>query len=182
VLFLDEPTAGLDPRGRGEVWEAVRALVATGCTALLTTQYLEEADQLADRISIMDTGKVIAEGTPGDLKSALGGDRVEVVLHDAADLPAAAAVLARVTGAEPSLDPDTRRISAPVLERVAALAELARLLESTGLAVEDLGVRRPTLDEVFLHLTGDHGSQKSSGGSDSEARSEGRSEDKEVAA
>ncbi|GAA4596867.1 daunorubicin resistance protein DrrA family ABC transporter ATP-binding protein [Planotetraspora phitsanulokensis] len=160
VLFLDEPTAGLDPRGRNEVWEAVRALVATGRTALLTTQYLEEADQLADRISIMDTGRVIAEGTPRELKSALGGDRVEVVLHDAADLPAAAGVLAQATGAQVSLDPDTRRVSAPVREKAAALAELARTLEATGLAVEDIGVRRPTLDEVFLHLTGHDDSRK----------------------
>ncbi|GAA4574320.1 ATP-binding cassette domain-containing protein [Planotetraspora kaengkrachanensis] len=160
VLFLDEPTAGLDPRGRGEVWEAVRALVATGRTALLTTQYLEEADQLADQIAIMDTGKVIAEGTPRELKSALGGDRVEVVVHDAADLQAATGVLERATGAKVTLDADTRRVSAPVREKAAALAELARELETTGLAVEDIGVRRPTLDEVFLHLTGPEDSRK----------------------
>ncbi|MGH3880874.1 MAG: ATP-binding cassette domain-containing protein, partial [Actinophytocola sp.] len=104
VLFLDEPTAGLDPRGRNEVWAAMRALVAEGTTVLLTTQYLDEADQLADRISLVDNGRVVAEGTPTELKSSLGGDRLDVVLHDTADLDRAAAVLARVTGADTETD------------------------------------------------------------------------------
>jgi ABC-2 type transport system ATP-binding protein len=154
VLFLDEPTAGLDPRGRNEVWAAVRALVAEGTTVLLTTQYLDEADQLADRISLVDNGRVVAEGTPTELKSSLGGDRLDVVLHDTADLDRAAAVLARVTGADTETDVDGRRVGAPVADRVSALTETARALQEAGVAVEDIALRRPTLDEVFLHLTG----------------------------
>jgi ABC-2 type transport system ATP-binding protein len=154
VLFLDEPTTGLDPRGRSEVWEAVRALVAAGTTVLLTTQYLDEADQLADRIAVIDAGRVIAAGSPDQLKARLGGDRIDVVLHRAADLPAAAALLARATGAEAAVDLHRRRVSAPVRDRMAALTEVVRALAGAGLAAEDVALRRPTLDEVFLHLTG----------------------------
>jgi ABC-2 type transport system ATP-binding protein len=154
VLFLDEPTTGLDPRGRNEVWAAVRALVATGTTVLLTTQYLDEADQLADRISVIDQGRVIAEGSPSELKSRLGGDRIDVVASRADELAATAATVGRVAGAEPEVDPDSRRVSAPVRDRVAALTETARELDAAGIAVEDIALRRPTLDEVFLHLTG----------------------------
>jgi ABC-2 type transport system ATP-binding protein len=153
VLFLDEPTTGLDPRNRGEVWTALRGLVAGGTTVLLTTQYLDEADQLADRIAVVDGGRVVAEGTPSELKSRTGGDRLEVTLRSAADVPAAAGVLARVTGAEPDVDPDRHRIGAPVADRVAALVAVVRALDDAGLAVEDVGVRRPTLDEAFLRLT-----------------------------
>jgi ABC-2 type transport system ATP-binding protein len=153
VLFLDEPTTGLDPRGRAEVWTAVRALVAAGTTVLLTTQYLDEADQLADQISIIDRGRVIADGTPDSLKSTLGGDRIDVVLHDPADLPAAAAIIGRIAGTEPEIDQDARRISAPVRDRVAALTETVRALHAADIRAEDLGIRRPTLDEVFLQLT-----------------------------
>ena len=121
VLFLDEPTTGLDPRGRNEVWEAVRALVAGGTTVLLTTQYLDEADQLADQISVIDHGRVIADGSPDELKSKLGGDRIDVVASRADQLAATAATVGRLSGAEPEVDPDTRRVSAPVRDRVAAL-------------------------------------------------------------
>ncbi len=158
VLCLDEPTAGLDPRGRNEVWAAMRALVAEGTTVLLTTQYLDEADQLADRISLVDNGRVVAEGTPTELKSSLGGDRLDVVLHDTADLDRAAAVLARVTGAD--TETDARRVGAPVADRVSALTETARALQEAGVAVEDIALRRPTLDEVFLHLTGNRTADK----------------------
>ena len=154
VFFLDEPTTGLDPRNRGEVWTALRGLVAGGTTVLLTTQYLDEADQLADRVVVVDGGRVVAEGTPSELKSRTGGDRVDVTLRDAADLPAAAALLARVTGAEPDVDGTALRLGAPVRDRVRALTDVVRALDDAGLAVEDVGVRRPTLDEVFLHLTG----------------------------
>jgi ABC-2 type transport system ATP-binding protein len=154
VLFLDEPTTGLDPRGRNEVWEAVRALVAGGTTVLLTTQYLDEADQLADLVSVIDAGRVIAEGSPDRLKSRLGGDRIDVVVARADQLAATAATVARAAGAEAETDPDTRRVSAPVRDRVAALTEAARALHDAGIAVEDIALRRPTLDEVFLHLTG----------------------------
>jgi ABC-2 type transport system ATP-binding protein len=154
VLFLDEPTTGLDPRGRNEVWAAVRSLVARGTTVLLTTQYLDEADQLADQISVLDTGKVIAAGTPERLKSEIGGDRLDVVLHSADDLAAAATAVRAVATAEPELDTDARRVSAPVADRVGALTETTRALAEAGVAVEDIGLRRPTLDEVFLRLTG----------------------------
>ena len=154
VYFLDEPTTGLDPRNRGEVWHALRGLVAAGTTVLMTTQYLDEADQLADRIVVIDGGRAVAEGTPTQLKNAIGGDRIDVTLRSEADLPAAAALLARGTGAEPEIDATVRRISAAVRDRVAALTEVVRALDAAGLEVEDIGVRRPTLDEVFLHLTG----------------------------
>jgi ABC-2 type transport system ATP-binding protein len=156
VLFLDEPTTGLDPRGRAEVWAAVRGLVADGTTVLLTTQYLEEADQLAGRVAIVDAGRVIAEGSPDDLKRRLGGDRLQIVVRDAAAIPAAVAIVQRAAGAaaEVTVDPDRRRISVPARDRASALTETARALEEAGVVVEDIGLRRPTLDEVFLALTG----------------------------
>jgi ABC-2 type transport system ATP-binding protein len=154
VLFLDEPTTGLDPRGRNEVWQAVRILVAGGTTVLLTTQYLDEADQLADWISVIDTGRVIADGTPDQLKSKLGGDRIDVVVRSADELAAAADLVGRVTGARAEIEPDSRRISAPVRDRVTALTEVVRALDGAGITAEDIALRRPTLDEVFLHLTG----------------------------
>ncbi|MFF8959482.1 ATP-binding cassette domain-containing protein [Streptomyces sp. NPDC014894] len=154
VLFLDEPTTGLDPRGRGEVWEAVRALVAGGTTVLLTTQYLEEADQLASRITVIDQGRAIADDTPDGLKNRVGGDRIEVVATDAADLETVRAVIARVAGAEPTTDRTERRVHATVTDRVAALTEVARTLQDQGIGVEDIGLRRPSLDDVFLRLTG----------------------------
>ena len=154
VLFLDEPTTGLDPRGRNEVWQAVRALVAGGTTVLLTTQYLDEADQLSDRIAVVDHGRVIADGTPTELKSVIGGDRIDVVVHDGDRLDAGAALLERLAEAAVETDRDNRRISAPVTDRVAALAGVLREFEAAGIAVADVGLRRPTLDEVFLHLTG----------------------------
>ncbi|MPZ27802.1 MAG: ATP-binding cassette domain-containing protein [Micromonosporaceae bacterium] len=156
VLFLDEPTTGLDPRGRNEVWRAVRSLVSGGTTVLLTTQYLDEADQLADRVAVIDAGRVIADDTPTALKNAIGGARIEVIVGEAGDLPAAAKAVARVTTAEPETDQDDRRVHAPVSDRVAALTEVARALQDQGVAVEDIGLRRPTLDDVFLQLTGHH--------------------------
>ncbi|MEU2428928.1 ATP-binding cassette domain-containing protein [Streptomyces sp. NPDC007861] len=149
VLFLDEPTTGLDPRGRAEVWQSVRSLVGGGTTVLLTTQYLEEADQLADRISVIDGGRVVADGTADQLKAKLGGDRIDVVLRDAADLPRAAVLLP----GDPAVDADRRLLSAPVSDRMAALTETVRALEEAGIEAEDIALRRPTLDEVFLHLT-----------------------------
>ncbi|GAA0805681.1 ATP-binding cassette domain-containing protein [Spirilliplanes yamanashiensis] len=151
VLFLDEPTTGLDPRGRTEVWAAVRSLVADGTTVLLTTQYLEEADQLAGRISVVDAGRVVADGSPDELKSALGGDRLDVVAADPAGVPAVRAVLA--AHGEPEVDADERRVSVRVADRVAALTRAAADLDAAGVAVHDIALRRPTLDEVFLDLT-----------------------------
>ncbi|MFB4309238.1 ATP-binding cassette domain-containing protein [Actinomadura sp. GTD37] len=153
VLFLDEPTTGLDPRARNEVWDAIRALVGGGTTVLLTTQYLEEADRLATGISVVDRGRVIAEGTPDQLKRRLGGDRVEVVLDDPAALAEAARIVGRVAAGEVDVDAEALRIGAPVSERAAALTEAVRALDEAGLTVADIGLRRPTLDEVFLHLT-----------------------------
>ncbi len=153
VLFLDEPTTGLDPRGRNEVWETIRSLVREGTTVLLTTQYLDEADQLTDRISVVDHGRVVAEGTPTALKAELGGDRIDVVLHDAADLAVAGQVVARVAGSAAETDHDRRQVSAAVTDPLAALADTVTALRAADLAVEDVAVRRPTLDEVFLHLT-----------------------------
>jgi ABC-2 type transport system ATP-binding protein len=155
VLFLDEPTAGLDPRGRNEMWQAVRALVADGTTVLLTTQYLDEADQLAGRICVIDSGRVIADGTPDQLKSTVGGDRIEVVVRGADGLSEAAGVLGRVAAGRTAIDPDNRRISAPVRDRAAGLIEVVRALDDAHIPVVDIALRRPTLDEVFLHLTGD---------------------------
>lgn len=149
VLFLDEPTTGLDPRGRTEVWNAVRSLVGGGTTVLLTTQYLEEADQLADQIAVINHGKVIAEGTADELKSKTGGDRIDVVLHDTAQLARAASLLP----GDAVVDEDRRLVSASVSDRMASLTATVRALEAAGIEPEDIAVRRPTLDEVFMHLT-----------------------------
>ncbi|MFG2139093.1 ATP-binding cassette domain-containing protein [Streptomyces sp. NPDC048650] len=160
VLFLDEPTTGLDPRGRSEVWNAVRSLVDGGTTVLLTTQYLEEADQLADRISVVDGGRLVADGTADELKSATGGDRLDVVLRDGRQLGAATELLERLAavvagGGAVAVAADERRLNAPVADRRAALTDAVRVLDGAGIEVADIALRRPTLDEVFLHLTGD---------------------------
>ncbi|MET8465661.1 ATP-binding cassette domain-containing protein [Micromonospora zamorensis] len=154
VLFLDEPTTGLDPRGRNEVWESVRELVRTGTTVLLTTQHLDEADQLADRISVVEAGRVIAEGTPDDLKTQLGGDRIEVVVADSTDLATAVAQVRRVADREPTVDVDRRMVSVRVGHQAGALVDVLRALDAGNVAVADVALRRPTLDDVFLHLTG----------------------------
>ncbi|MFG2293531.1 ATP-binding cassette domain-containing protein [Streptomyces sp. NPDC048603] len=148
VLFLDEPTTGLDPRGRAEVWAAVRSLVGGGTTVLLTTQYLEEADRLADRITLVDGGRVAAEGTADELKATVGGARVEVALADAEALAAAVRVLPGADAAEEEL-----RLSLPA-SGAADLTAVVRALDGAGVAASDIALRRPTLDEVFLHLTG----------------------------
>ncbi|MFF5052950.1 ATP-binding cassette domain-containing protein [Micromonospora sp. NPDC000663] len=154
VLFLDEPTTGLDPRGRNEVWVSIRELVRAGTTVLLTTQHLDEADQLADRISVVEAGRVIAEGTPDDLKARLGGDRIELVVADAADLATAVAQVRRVVDDEPTVDADRRAVSVGVGHRAGALVEVLRALDAARVTVADVALRRPTLDDVFLHLTG----------------------------
>jgi ABC-2 type transport system ATP-binding protein len=149
LLFLDEPTTGLDPRGRADVWQAIRQVVALGTTVLLTTQYLDEADQLADRITVMGAGRVIAEGTSSELKSRLGGDRVIVTPRADVD----PATLADLLGG--SADEDTREVTveAGPAGGTAALLGVVRAIDGAGVEVEDVLLRRPTLDEVFLHLT-----------------------------
>ncbi|MFP3991708.1 ATP-binding cassette domain-containing protein [Streptomyces sp. E11-3] len=163
VLFLDEPTTGLDPRGRGEVWDSVRALVADGTTVLLTTQYLDEADKLASQITVIDRGRAIADDTPDGLKSAVGGDRIEVVVGEAADIPRAWQVVAGVCREAPETDHGERRVHGLVHDRVAALTEAARRLRDEGVAVEDIGLRRPSLDDVFLRLTGHRTAEEKAG-------------------
>jgi ABC-2 type transport system ATP-binding protein len=153
LLFLDEPTTGLDPRSRNQVWEIIRVLVAAGTTVLLTTQYLDEADQLADRIAIIDHGKVIAEGTSGELKARVGSGAVHVRLHDPEQRPQAVRVLSDALGEAAQLESDPSAISARASDpdRVAlALAELTR----SGIVVNEFALGQPSLDEVFLALTG----------------------------
>jgi ABC-2 type transport system ATP-binding protein len=151
VLFLDEPTTGLDPRARTEVWRTIRSLAAEGTTVLLTTQYLEEADQLADGLVVIDRGRVVASGTSDELKGRLGEDHLDVVVRDPERLEEVAGLLKRF--GEPKEDPDRRLATVPVRDRVAALTEAARQLAERGIDAEDIGLRRPTLDEVFLSLT-----------------------------
>jgi ABC-2 type transport system ATP-binding protein len=150
VLFLDEPTSGLDPRGRNEVWQCVREIADRGTTVLLTTQYLDEADQLAARISVMNHGKVVATGSPDALKRQIGGDRVTVTLPGGVPIDALAGRL----GAPASVDADARTVTYEAGSAVVALAEIVRALDDAGIAPDDLVLRRPTLDEVFLTLTG----------------------------
>ena len=152
LLLLDEPTAGLDPGSRLQLWNAIRQLVAAGTDVLLTTQYLDEADQLAADIVIIDHGKVIAAGTPAELKTLAGDDVIEVRVRDAEALPGVAAVLS-AAGHDPRVDPATRRVWVAVDDGTHQLMEAMRALDHDGSAVEDISLRRPTLDEVFLTLT-----------------------------
>ena len=152
VLFLDEPTTGLDPRGRNEVWTTIREVSAAGTTVLLTTQYLDEADKLASRISVMDHGKVIAEGAPDELKRETAPDLVELTVADRSRLAEAAAILERVTGGAVTIGEDTGTASA-VAAGASSLVDTLRALDTAGIALDDLSLRRPTLDEVFLTLT-----------------------------
>jgi ABC-2 type transport system ATP-binding protein len=152
VLFLDEPTTGLDPRSRGEIWESLRELVADGTTVLLTTQYLDEADHLADDIAVIDHGRVIATGPPDELKATIG-DRLDVTLADPAALDSAVTVLSSLAGTE-ATTVDSSRLSVALPGSGFRLAEIVRELDRAGVAAADVSLRRPTLDEVFLRLTG----------------------------
>jgi ABC-2 type transport system ATP-binding protein len=151
VLFLDEPTTGLDPRSRNEIWSTIRDLAAAGTTVLLTTQYMEEADQLADDLVIIDAGRAVANGSPDTLKNKLGV-YVDVVAATAADLSATATVLGRWTGTEPAIDRHRQLVSIRI-DPATTLPDIVRRLDTAGLGVQDVGIRRPTLDEVFLQLT-----------------------------
>ncbi len=154
VMFMDEPTTGLDPRNRQQLWEVIQELVAGGTTLLLTTQYLEEADHLADTIAVVDHGRVIARGTSDQLKDQTGGDVVEVVVHDREHLGAAEEVLRRLGDGETMLVEHTRKLSVPAAGGAKLLAEVIRELDGRGIEIDDIGLRRPTLDDVFISLTG----------------------------
>jgi ABC-2 type transport system ATP-binding protein len=154
LLFLDEPTTGLDPRSRMAMWDVIRARVRDGATVLLTTQYLEEADELAHSIAVVDHGRIIARGTADELKAQIGGERIEVVVHDRADLARAAAVLAPASADDCVIDEDTRHLTVPAHGGAQRLIQVVRDLDAANIAIDDIGVRRPTLDDVFLALTG----------------------------
>lgn len=154
VLFLDEPTTGLDPRSRLALWDVIKRLVSGGTTVLLTTQYLEEADQLADNIAVIDEGRVIAQGTSDELKLLVGGQRVEVTVHDLADVAKASTVLARHVTGDIATGADERTLVGPVDNAAKSLQAVLKDMADSGIELNDAGMRRPTLDDVFLQLTG----------------------------
>ncbi|GAB2595639.1 ATP-binding cassette domain-containing protein [Kribbella endophytica] len=172
VLFLDEPTTGLDPRSRLDLWKIIRDRVSEGVTILLTTQYLEEADELADSIAVVDHGSVIARGTADELKAKVGGERIEVVVHEPGDTARALELLKtalEVTDPEAtSLDEHSRRVTLPAPGGSAALVEVIRTLDAHGIRIADIGLRRPTLDDVFLTLTGHATDNPDTGADESE--------------
>ena len=155
VLFLDEPTTGLDPRARSQVWETIRGVVAGGATVLLTTQYLEEADELADQIAVIDRGLVVADGTPGRAQVRTGGQTLVVRATDRAETGRVAAIVADVTGTTPEISEDTGLVTAPASDP-ALLPAVVRRMDEAGLMAAELAFRLPSLDEVFLTLTGHH--------------------------
>jgi ABC-2 type transport system ATP-binding protein len=160
LLILDEPTTGLDPRSRIGMWDVIRDLVREGTTLLLTTQYLEEADELADTIAVVDHGRIIARGTADELKSGLGGERIEVIVHRRDDLQRATSILAACGSGDVALDEHTRELTVHAEGGAKALVQVLRDLDDAGIAIDDIGLRRPTLDDVFLALTGHAAEEK----------------------
>ncbi len=173
ILILDEPTTGLDPRTRIELWEFIQDLVSAGTTVLLTTQYLEEADELADRLAVIDHGKIIAEGTPDQLKEQVGGDVLTASPRSPGDLDGVVDILRSLDDAEPWVDERRQLVSVPVNDRIAALLAAGQLFEERSIALQDLAVSRPSLDEVFLTLTG-RVADEENGGDDDRASRGGR--------
>ncbi|MCJ0874681.1 ATP-binding cassette domain-containing protein [Streptomyces sp. AP-93] len=184
VMFMDEPTTGLDPRNRQALWAIIQELVAGGTTLLLTTQYLEEADHLAHDICVVDHGRVIARGTSDQLKARTGGERVEVVVHEREHIATAREVLAGFGKGETTVEEHTRKLTVPVSGGAKLLAEVIRELDGRGIEIDDIGLRRPTLDDVFISLTG-HAAEltaEENGEAPADAKSKGgRKDRKEVA-
>jgi ABC-2 type transport system ATP-binding protein len=173
VLFLDEPTTGLDPRSRLGMWGVIAGVVADGTTILLTTQYLEEADQLADRIAVIDSGLVIAEGTADELKTRLGADVIDVRLADGSAMGEAFELLRSVATSEPKIEPHVNRITLPVGDGASVLSEVVRRIDGAGITISELSLHRPSLDDVFLELTGRRAADDEAGEADAEEAAEG---------
>ncbi|MGH8776351.1 MAG: ATP-binding cassette domain-containing protein [Jiangellaceae bacterium] len=174
VLFLDEPTTGLDPGSRLDLWDVIRERREEGATILLTTQYLEEADALADRIVVIDKGSIIAEGTADELKSQVGGERIEVVVHDAAAVAKAAEILNRGSDGKCVVDEHMRKLTVPTSHGSKGLVLVIRDLDEASIVIDDIALRRPTLDDVFLQLTGHHAENGSDDQATADAVGSGR--------
>jgi len=184
VLFLDEPTTGLDPRSRSQMWETIQELVRGGSTVLLTTQYMEEADRLADDVVVIDRSQMIAHGPPDQLKTRIGGERIEVVLADSSGIPAARAILAELSAGEVRVEEQTCTVTASVTNGVDMLRQVLQVLKDRAVPVEDIGLRRPTLDDVFLSLTGhaaEQAAESPDGRRDGQKTGRGEARQKEVA-
>ncbi|MDQ4143311.1 MAG: ATP-binding cassette domain-containing protein [Actinomycetota bacterium] len=183
VIFLDEPTTGLDPRSRTHMWDTIQELVRGGSTVLLTTQYMEEADRLADDIVVIDRGQKIAQGTADDLKRQVGGERIELVVAEAADIPAAEALLDELSVGDVQIEEHARRLTAGVTGGVVALGRVLQVLAERGITAVDVGLRRPTLDDVFLTLTGhaaEEGAESTDDGSEEFADGTSTTREKET--
>ncbi|MGW6859886.1 ATP-binding cassette domain-containing protein [Streptomyces xanthophaeus] len=178
VMFMDEPTTGLDPRNRQQLWGIIQELVAGGTTLLLTTQYLEEADHLAHDICVVDHGKVIARGTSDQLKARTGGERVEVVVHERDHIATAREVLAGFGKGETTFEEHTRKLTVPVAGGAKLLAEVIRELDGRGIEIDDIGLRRPTLDDVFISLTG-HAAERAEENGDAPQGVDGDGQDRD---
>jgi ABC-2 type transport system ATP-binding protein len=161
LIFLDEPTTGLDPRTRAQMWDTIRGLVHEGCTVLLTTQYLDEADQLAGRIAVIDRGRKVAEGTPDELKASVGNSTLQLRLAPDADQETSRQVVRRIAGAEPVLTPETGRMNVPLAAADLA-ADVLIGFRQAGVSITSVSVTQPTLDEVFFAITG-HGADQADG-------------------